>query len=191
MIYKPSSGAKIKINAANPEKGLAARVFGIPDWSRTNGLSLRRRPLYPTELPGRIQKLFSFPPLQETNELPLRRGLLYPFNYAGVYLIVAPRICAARNSIAQILRNCKRFSEMFSPFCSKGGNCPLFAAEITCSALRYRISVRIRAVLIGLTFLFCSSGSFPCDLSIVSAKVANVFKSAGVRHFRNRKSALA
>lgn len=42
MIYRPSSGAKIKINAANPEKGLAARVFGIPDWSRTNGLSLRR-----------------------------------------------------------------------------------------------------------------------------------------------------
>ena len=84
MIYRPSSGAKIKINAANPEKGLAARVFGIPDWSRTNGLSLRRRPLYPTELPGHIQKLFNFPPLQETNELPLRRGLLYPFNYAGV-----------------------------------------------------------------------------------------------------------
>ena len=84
MIYRPSSGAKIKINAANPEKGLAARVFGIPDWSRTNGLSLRRRPLYPTELPGHIQKLFNFPPLQETNELPLRRGLLYPFNYGGI-----------------------------------------------------------------------------------------------------------
>ena len=78
MIYRPSSGAKIKINAANPEKGLAARVFGIPDWSRTNGLSLRRRPLYPTELPGHIQKLFNFPPLQETNELPLRRRTLYP-----------------------------------------------------------------------------------------------------------------
>ena len=44
MIYRPSSGAKIKINAANPEKGLAARVFGIPDWSRTNGLSLRSSP---------------------------------------------------------------------------------------------------------------------------------------------------
>ena len=92
-IYGLSSGAKRKINAANPEKGLAARVFGIPDWSRTNGLSLRRRPLYPTELPGRIQKLFSFPPLQETNELPLRRRVLYPaeLQRQGVVLLLPER----------------------------------------------------------------------------------------------------
>ncbi len=88
MIYRPSSGAKIKINAANHEKGLAARVFGIPDWSRTNGLSLRRRPLYPTELPGHIQKLFNFPPLQETNDLPLRRRPLYPAELRKRTLIV-------------------------------------------------------------------------------------------------------
>ena len=31
------------------------------DWSRTNGLSLRRRPLYPTELRGHIQFLRSVP----------------------------------------------------------------------------------------------------------------------------------
>ena len=91
MIYRPSSGAKIKINAANPEKGLAARVFGIPDWSRTNGLSLRRRPLYPTELPGHIQKLFNFPPLQETNELPLRRRTLYPGELRGHIHAIVPK----------------------------------------------------------------------------------------------------
>lgn len=28
--------------------------FGVRDWSRTNGVSLRRRTLYPTEVHGQI-----------------------------------------------------------------------------------------------------------------------------------------
>ena len=32
---------------------------GVPDWIRTNGLSLRRRPLYPTELRGHMELYFT------------------------------------------------------------------------------------------------------------------------------------
>ena len=53
-------------------------TFGTPGWVRTSGLSLRRRPLYPTELRGLIQKIFNFRVQPDSNELPLRRRSLYP-----------------------------------------------------------------------------------------------------------------
>ena len=47
-------------------------VFGIEPGVlggiRTHGLSLRRRPLYPTELRGLIQKTFNFTGLQDSND---------------------------------------------------------------------------------------------------------------------------
>ena len=39
-------------NKNRPETIMASGRFGVPDWIRTNGLSLRRRPLYPAELRG-------------------------------------------------------------------------------------------------------------------------------------------
>ena len=59
-------------------------AFGTPGWVRTSGLSLRRRPLYPTELRGLIQKLFNFRVQQDSNELPLRRRPLYPTELRGL-----------------------------------------------------------------------------------------------------------
>ena len=41
-------------------------------------LPLRRRPLYPTELRGLIQKIFNFTGLQDSNDSIFRRGTLYP-----------------------------------------------------------------------------------------------------------------
>ena len=58
-------------------------AFGTPGWVRTSGLSLRRRPLYPTELRGLIQKIFNFLVQQDSNELPLRRRPLYPTELRG------------------------------------------------------------------------------------------------------------
>ena len=66
------------------KKRLTAVIFGTPGWVRTSGLSLRRRPLYPTELRGLIQKIFNFAGLQDSNDSIFRRGLLYPFNYGGI-----------------------------------------------------------------------------------------------------------
>ncbi len=74
---------KSKKKATSHEKWLVARVSGTPDWSRTNGLLLRRQPLYPTELRGHIQFLFKPSPLLETNELLLRRQPLYPTELPG------------------------------------------------------------------------------------------------------------
>ncbi len=65
-------------NAANQQKMACSGTFGTPGWVRTSGLSLRRRPLYPTELRGLIQKIFSFRVQPDSNELPLRRRTLYP-----------------------------------------------------------------------------------------------------------------
>ena len=39
---------------------------------------LRRRPLYPTELRGLIQKIFNFTGLQDSNDSIFRRRTLYP-----------------------------------------------------------------------------------------------------------------
>ena len=58
--------------------------FGTPGWVRTSGLSLRRRPLYPTELRGLIQKIFNFRVQPDSNELPLRRRPLYPTELRGL-----------------------------------------------------------------------------------------------------------
>ena len=58
-------------------------AFGTPGWVRTSGLSLRRRPLYPTELRGLIQKIFNFLVQQDSNELPLRRRSLYTTELQG------------------------------------------------------------------------------------------------------------
>ncbi len=142
MIYRPSSGAKIKINAANPEKGLAARVFGIPDWSRTNGLSLRRRPLYPTELPGHIQKLFNFPPLQETNELPLRKRLLYPLSYWSRCGIPAARHLVYHNPLLFAIGSVKFHSAVSSGGVYPSGysNAPIFRNRSICRAWYSSIS---------------------------------------------------
>ena len=41
-------------------------------------LTLRRRPLYPTELRGLIQKIFNFAGLQDSNNSIFRRLALYP-----------------------------------------------------------------------------------------------------------------
>lgn len=65
-------------NAANQQKMACSGTFGTPGWVRTSGLSLRRRPLYPTELRGLIQKIFNFRVQPDSNELPLRRRTLYP-----------------------------------------------------------------------------------------------------------------
>ena len=40
--------------------------------------NLRRRPLYPTELRGLIQKIFNFAELQDSNDSIFRRRTLYP-----------------------------------------------------------------------------------------------------------------
>ena len=47
-------------------------------------LFLRRRPLYPTELRGLIQKIFNFTGLQDSNDSIFRRRMLYPLSYWGV-----------------------------------------------------------------------------------------------------------
>ena len=62
MLYDPlrygvlSSDDRYSIETI--EKPAAFRGFryenGVPDWIRTNGLSLRRRPLYPAELRGHV-----------------------------------------------------------------------------------------------------------------------------------------
>ena len=59
-------------------------VFGTPGWVRTSGLSLRRRPLYPTELRGLIQKIFNFAGLQDSNDSIFRRRPLYPTELRGL-----------------------------------------------------------------------------------------------------------
>jgi len=41
-------------------------------------LIIRRRPLYPTELRGLIQKIFNFAELQDSNDSIFRRRTLYP-----------------------------------------------------------------------------------------------------------------
>ena len=70
-------------NAANQQKMACSGAFGTPGWVRTSGLSLRRRPLYPTELRGLIQKIFNFQVQPDSNELPLRRRTLYPGEVRG------------------------------------------------------------------------------------------------------------
>lgn len=46
-------------------------------------LTLRRRPLYPTELRGLIQKIFNFTGLQDSNDSIFRRRSLYPAELPG------------------------------------------------------------------------------------------------------------
>ena len=70
------------------EKMACSSAFGTPGWARTSGLSLRRRPLYPTELRGLMQKIFNYPAQQDSNELPLRRRMLYPLSYWGICLCI-------------------------------------------------------------------------------------------------------
>lgn len=65
------------------KKRLTAVIFGTPGWVRTSGLSLRRRPLYPTELRGLIQKIFNFTGLQDSNDSIFRRRTLYPGEVRG------------------------------------------------------------------------------------------------------------
>ena len=43
----------------------------------------RRRPLYPTELRGLIQKIFNFTGLQDSNDSIVRRRTLYPGEVRG------------------------------------------------------------------------------------------------------------
>lgn len=64
-------------------KMVCSSAFGTPGWARTSGLSLRRRPLYPTELRGLMQKIFNYPAQQDSSELPLRRRPLYPSELLG------------------------------------------------------------------------------------------------------------
>ena len=58
------------------------RSLSIPQ-NGIGGFYLRRRPLYPTELRGRIQKIFNFQAQPDSNELPLRRLVLYPTELLG------------------------------------------------------------------------------------------------------------
>ena len=46
--------------------------------------ALRRRPLYPTELRGLIQKIFNFTGLQDSNDSIFRRRPLYPTELRGL-----------------------------------------------------------------------------------------------------------
>ena len=46
-------------------------------------LIIRRRPLYPTELRGLIQKIFTFAGLQDSNDSIFRRRSLYPAELPG------------------------------------------------------------------------------------------------------------
>ena len=55
------------------KNGLQRSFLAPPGWVRTSGLSLRRRPLYPTELRGLIQKIFNFAELQDSNDSIFRR----------------------------------------------------------------------------------------------------------------------
>ena len=64
--------------------GICQALFsGTPGWIRTSGLPLRRRPLYPTELRGLIQKIFNFAGLQDSNDSIFRRRSLYPAELPG------------------------------------------------------------------------------------------------------------
>ena len=47
-------------------------------------LIIRRRPLYPTELRGHIQKIFNFTGLQDSNDSIFRRRPLYPTELRGL-----------------------------------------------------------------------------------------------------------
>ena len=78
------SNEMITKNRCKPsKKRLTAVIFGTPGWVRTSGLSLRRRPLYPTELRGLIQKIFNFAGLQDSNDSIFRRRTLYPGEVRG------------------------------------------------------------------------------------------------------------
>ena len=83
-IGKTRRKETIKNRCKPSKKRLTAVIFGTPGWIRTSGLSLRRRPLYPTELRGLIQKIFNFRAQQDSNELPLRRRPLYPTELRGL-----------------------------------------------------------------------------------------------------------
>ena len=76
-------------------------AFGTPGWVRTSGLSLRRRPLYPTELRGLIQKIFNFTGLQDSNDSIFRRRTLYPGEVRGhepKYFTPFVRACQLRKT---------------------------------------------------------------------------------------------
>ena len=53
--------------------------------------ALRRRPLYPTELRGLIQKIFNFAELQDSNDSIFRRQSLYPTELYGP-IVLKPAI---------------------------------------------------------------------------------------------------
>ena len=80
-------------------------VFGTPGWVRTSGLSLRRRPLYPTELRGLIQKIFDFRVQPDSNELPLRRRVLYPAELLRQILLMGLTLIRENLLHASITRN--------------------------------------------------------------------------------------
>ena len=78
------SNETITKNRCKPsKKRLTAVIFGTPGWVRTSGLSLRRRPLYPTELRGLIQKIFNFTGLRDSNDSIFRRRSLYTTELQG------------------------------------------------------------------------------------------------------------
>ena len=60
------------------------RKYSILQGSRIRTDSIfRRRPLYPTELRGLIQKIFNFAGLQDSNDSIFRRRSLYPAELPG------------------------------------------------------------------------------------------------------------
>ena len=79
-----SKGTITKNRCKPSKKRLTTVIFGTPGWVRTSGLSLRRRPLYPTELRGLIQKIFNFTGLQDSNDSIVRRRPLYPTELRGL-----------------------------------------------------------------------------------------------------------
>ena len=72
-------------NAANQQKMACSGAFGTPGWVRTSGLSLRRRPLYPTELRGLIQKIFNFRSSRIRTNCRLGGGPSILVRYGGIY----------------------------------------------------------------------------------------------------------
>ena len=113
------SNEMITKNRCKPsKKRLTAVIFGTPGWVRTSGLSLRRRPLYPTELRGLIQKLFNFAGLQDSNDSFFRRGALYPIELlARIHALFHFVLCRYRTIVTQFFRSVNVSSGKHSGFC--------------------------------------------------------------------------
>ncbi len=147
--WKERSEKTITKNRCKPsKKRLTTVIFGTPGWVRTSGLSLRRRPLYPTELRGLIQKIFTFTGLQDSNDSIFRRRTLYPGEVRGLRALVFYPICPPLSTFtlpfcssqASSIRRFLSQSSCVSPSCapssspflrsSSTGSCPRLLPQV-------------------------------------------------------------